>query len=348
MAADRRQRPDRRPAAAVLHPVGVAAELHPSRGRRRRLSRWPAWRSPATRSGSASGSARPSRRRSRTSRSSGSPRTAPRASSPRSCRRRRARPDLTPDLEPRSRPARASQPGAVPSPNIWHHTATYELENRAADPDGRLEAAMAPRSSLGRPRRARPRLRHRLPPARASPARRGVGHRRRAAPRPGARWRGVVPATLADGRRHAGHRQDAPAPRRLRRRGARPVGLLLRPGLRAGPAPSSTGSYAAAAPRSSSTTTPTRSTFGGWFRARLPATSTRRRSSGSGPPAAGPRTRSTWAGGSAPAPTSRPSCGSSSNPRSPTRSCRHDGIEVDYAVNLWSRRVLSQLGGAAA
>lgn len=28
--------------------------------------------------------------------------------------------------------------GAVPSPNIWHHTATYELENLAADPDGRL------------------------------------------------------------------------------------------------------------------------------------------------------------------------------------------------------------------
>jgi ubiquinone/menaquinone biosynthesis C-methylase UbiE len=26
----------------------------------------------------------------------------------------------------------------VPSPNIWQHTATYELENRAADPDGRL------------------------------------------------------------------------------------------------------------------------------------------------------------------------------------------------------------------
>lgn len=32
--------------------------------------------------------------------------------------------------------------GAVPSPNIWHHPATYELENRAVDPDGRLEAAM--------------------------------------------------------------------------------------------------------------------------------------------------------------------------------------------------------------
>ena len=28
--------------------------------------------------------------------------------------------------------------GAVASPNIWHHTATYELENHAADPDGRL------------------------------------------------------------------------------------------------------------------------------------------------------------------------------------------------------------------
>ncbi|GAA4111063.1 class I SAM-dependent methyltransferase [Nocardioides fonticola] len=32
--------------------------------------------------------------------------------------------------------------GAVESPNIWEHPATYELENRAADPDGRIEAAM--------------------------------------------------------------------------------------------------------------------------------------------------------------------------------------------------------------
>ena len=32
--------------------------------------------------------------------------------------------------------------GAVPSPNIWHHPAAYELENRAADPDGRIEEAM--------------------------------------------------------------------------------------------------------------------------------------------------------------------------------------------------------------
>jgi SAM-dependent methyltransferase len=37
--------------------------------------------------------------------------------------------------------------GAVPSPNIWQHTATYELENHAADPDGRLWAAMEARAS---------------------------------------------------------------------------------------------------------------------------------------------------------------------------------------------------------
>ncbi|HSX66257.1 class I SAM-dependent methyltransferase [Nocardioides sp.] len=33
-------------------------------------------------------------------------------------------------------------PGAIPSPNIWHHTATYELENHAADPAGEIERAM--------------------------------------------------------------------------------------------------------------------------------------------------------------------------------------------------------------
>ena len=33
--------------------------------------------------------------------------------------------------------------GAVPSPNIWHHPETYELENRSVDPDRRIEAAMA-------------------------------------------------------------------------------------------------------------------------------------------------------------------------------------------------------------
>ncbi len=33
-------------------------------------------------------------------------------------------------------------PGARPSPNIWHHTATYELENHAVDPDRVIEEAM--------------------------------------------------------------------------------------------------------------------------------------------------------------------------------------------------------------
>ncbi len=33
-------------------------------------------------------------------------------------------------------------PGAIPSPNIWHHTATYELENHAADPSREIERAM--------------------------------------------------------------------------------------------------------------------------------------------------------------------------------------------------------------
>lgn len=32
--------------------------------------------------------------------------------------------------------------GAVPSPNIWNSPRVYELENRAADPDGVIEAAM--------------------------------------------------------------------------------------------------------------------------------------------------------------------------------------------------------------
>ncbi len=34
------------------------------------------------------------------------------------------------------------QPGALPSPNIWHHATTYELENRAVDPDQLIEQAM--------------------------------------------------------------------------------------------------------------------------------------------------------------------------------------------------------------
>jgi len=37
-------------------------------------------------------------------------------------------------------------PGAIPSPNIWKHTATYELENHAVDPDGLLWSAMRARA----------------------------------------------------------------------------------------------------------------------------------------------------------------------------------------------------------
>ncbi|MFG1998742.1 class I SAM-dependent methyltransferase [Spirillospora sp. NPDC048911] len=33
-------------------------------------------------------------------------------------------------------------PGAVPSPNIWNSPRVYEIENRAVDPDGALESAM--------------------------------------------------------------------------------------------------------------------------------------------------------------------------------------------------------------
>jgi len=33
-------------------------------------------------------------------------------------------------------------PDAVPSPNIWQHPATYEIENRAVDPEQRIETAM--------------------------------------------------------------------------------------------------------------------------------------------------------------------------------------------------------------
>lgn len=33
-------------------------------------------------------------------------------------------------------------PGATPSPNIWEHEAVYEIENSAVDPDHAIEAAM--------------------------------------------------------------------------------------------------------------------------------------------------------------------------------------------------------------
>ncbi len=36
--------------------------------------------------------------------------------------------------------------GSVPSPNIWHHPETYELENRSVDPGGLIETAMRERA----------------------------------------------------------------------------------------------------------------------------------------------------------------------------------------------------------
>ena len=37
-------------------------------------------------------------------------------------------------------------PGTLPSPNVWQHPATYELENHAVDRDGLLEQAMRARA----------------------------------------------------------------------------------------------------------------------------------------------------------------------------------------------------------
>jgi SAM-dependent methyltransferase len=42
----------------------------------------------------------------------------------------------------RSAPVAEIAPGAVPSPNIWNSPQVYEVENRAVDPDGVLDAAM--------------------------------------------------------------------------------------------------------------------------------------------------------------------------------------------------------------
>lgn len=41
-----------------------------------------------------------------------------------------------------ARAVSGTAPGAVPSPNIWHHPEVYELENRSFDPAHRIESAM--------------------------------------------------------------------------------------------------------------------------------------------------------------------------------------------------------------
>jgi len=38
--------------------------------------------------------------------------------------------------------SREPLPGSIPSPNIWHHPQTYELECHAVDPDRHIEGAM--------------------------------------------------------------------------------------------------------------------------------------------------------------------------------------------------------------
>ena len=115
---------------------------------------------------------------------------------------------------------------------------------------------------MGGPRRPRPRLRHRLPPA-AVRVDRLLGDRRRSAPRPG----GPRPAAYpVPDQRVRARRNGAgdPAPGRVGRRGARPLGLLLRPGLRARPARAPRvvrrGGTALVVDNDA-----TRSTFGRWF-----------------------------------------------------------------------------------
>ena len=87
---------------------------------------------------------------------------------------------------------------------------------------------------LGGPRRARPRLRHRLPPA-AVRGDRGLGDRRGAAPRPGGAGPAADPARSPHVSVHQGIAQALPLPDASRRRRARSLGLLLRTGLRARP-----------------------------------------------------------------------------------------------------------------
>ena len=60
--------------------------------------------------------------------------------------------------------------GVRRSPNIWDHPQTYELENRAVDPDGVGRRGDGRRPGLGRRDRARHRLRLGLPPAPAWPS----------------------------------------------------------------------------------------------------------------------------------------------------------------------------------
>ena len=253
--------------------------------------RWRAWRSPATRSGSASGSARPSRRRSRTSRSSGSPRNG----TPGHHRRavpdpERAGPGLTgPGSLPRGRGPAAPTSGSTP-----RRTSSRTTPSTAT---ALLERAMRARRRLGRPRRARPRLRHRLPPA-ALRGDRGSRVRRRAASRPAARWPRGVPGRWPNVTRAGRHRPGAcRCPTRrwtsCTRGGRTSSGPGCEPGLRrARPRRTPRGHGV----RDRQRRRPGRRSAAGSGAATR--RSTRSPSSGSGPATAGPARRSTSTGAS--------------------------------------------------
>ena len=183
-------------------------------------------------------------------------------------------------------------PGARPSPNIWHHTAVYEVENRAVDPDGAIEAAMLAVASWD----GRAVLDvgcgtgFHLPAFARTASRRG---RRGAARRPrgsrAARARRLPQVSVLRGRRR--NSRSPTRPSTWRTPGGRTSSAPA-----AGPAwPSWRASYDGAERRSWSTTTPPgqRSGRGSAAGSR---TWTRPRSGGSGRPTGGRGPRSTCAG----------------------------------------------------
>ena len=256
----------------------------------------------------------------------------------------------TPRRSPRRRrrprgPRGAAEPDpavtddVIPSPNIWNDPDVYEVENLGVDPDHLIEAAMRRRHDWSGQRRARRRLRQRLPPAAVRP-RRGLawsgssrtprwsswpasasrrsacrdGRGPRAAPPRSCRW----PTRRSTSPTPAGRTSSAPAASRAW--------------------PSWRGCCAPAAPPSSSTTTrparPSAAGSGGPCR-----TTTRWRSSGSGPGRAGRASTidTRWAF------DSRADLRVGRADRVPARPvadgilAEHEGTGVDYAVNLWWR-----------
>ena len=170
--------------------------------------------------------------------------------------------------------------GVVASPNIWRHPAVYELENRAVDPDGVIEAAMRSVRDWRGAHRAATSAAAAATTCRGSP-RDAAASSASSRTRRSSSWR-------AGGR--PGWRRSTSGPGR--RSGCRCRTPRSTSRTRAGPT-----SSAPAASRGCAScdrvvrrggaafvidNDATRSTFGGWFRRELPGT-TRGRSSGSGP-----------------------------------------------------------------